>query len=162
MLGKVCAAKIWYALVSLHVPTLTDLNYRVKLTDILPSKTGCDISGIKAHADCRTADILITSIIIARGLIFSGGFRFNLLPFAVLCHKALVADVGEEESLVDGDVCGVLVGASAGIIGAEDNSTGWWTVFSDNFNVPAGETRSISFTNYTSQANNWKIGRAHV
>ena len=32
---------------------------------------------------------------------------------------------------------------------------GWWTVFSDNFNVPAGETRSISFTNYTSQANNW-------
>ena len=35
------------------------------------------------------------------------------------------------------------------------NSTGWWTVFSDNFNVPAGETRSISFTNYTSQANNW-------
>ena len=47
------------------------------------------------------------------------------------------------------------VSNSAGIIGAEDNSTGWWTVFSDNFNVPAGETRSISFTNYTSQANNW-------
>ena len=47
------------------------------------------------------------------------------------------------------------VSNSAGIIGAENNSTGWWTVFSDNFNVPAGETRSISFTNYTSQANNW-------
>ena len=30
------------------------------------------------------------------------------------------------------------VSNSAGIIGAEDNSTGWWTVFSDNFNVPAG------------------------
>ena len=47
------------------------------------------------------------------------------------------------------------VSNSAGIIGAEDNSTGWWTVFSDNFNVPTGETKSISFTNYTSQANNW-------
>jgi hypothetical protein len=23
----------------------------------LPSETGCDISGIKAHADCRTADL---------------------------------------------------------------------------------------------------------
>src|SRR5688572_20912817 len=53
--------------------------------------------------------LLITSIIITRGFIFSGGFRFNLLPFAVLCHEALVADVGEEKSLGDGDVGGVLV-----------------------------------------------------
>src|SRR5688572_8066285 len=47
-------------------------------------------------------------MVITRGFIFSGGFRFNLL-FAVLCHEALVADVGEEESLGDGDVGGVLV-----------------------------------------------------
>jgi hypothetical protein len=53
---------------------------------------------------------LITSIFITRGFISSGGFRFNLLLFAVLCHEALVADVGEEKSLGDGDVSGVLVG----------------------------------------------------
>src|SRR5688572_20192080 len=53
--------------------------------------------------------LLITSIIITRRLIFSEGVRFNLLPFAVLCHEALVVDVGEEESLGDGDVGGVLV-----------------------------------------------------
>src|SRR5688572_7379198 len=53
--------------------------------------------------------LLITSIIITRRFIFSGGVRFNLLPFAVLCHEALVADVGEEKSLGDGDVGGVLV-----------------------------------------------------
>src|SRR5688572_2016173 len=52
---------------------------------------------------------LITSIIITRGFISSGGFRFNLLLFAVLCHEALVADVWEEKSLGDGDVGGVLV-----------------------------------------------------
>jgi hypothetical protein len=57
---------------------------------------------------------LITSIIITRGLIFSGGFGFNLLLFAILCHEALVADVGEEESLGDGDVGGVLVGGGVG------------------------------------------------
>src|SRR5688500_18577301 len=51
---------------------------------------------------------LITNIFITRRFIFSGGFGFNLL-FAVLCHEALVADVGEEESLGDGDVGGVLV-----------------------------------------------------
>ena len=59
---------------------------------------------------------LITSIIIARGLISSGGFGFNLLLFVVLCHEALVADVGEEESLGDGDVGGILVGG--GVDGA--------------------------------------------
>jgi hypothetical protein len=51
---------------------------------------------------------LITNIIITRGFIFSGGFRFNLL-FAVLGYETLVADVGEEKSLGDGDVGGVLV-----------------------------------------------------
>jgi hypothetical protein len=56
---------------------------------------------------------LITSIVITRGLIFSGGFGFNLL-FAVLCHEALVADVGEEKALGDGDVGGVLVEGGVG------------------------------------------------
>ena len=44
----------------------------------------------------------------------SGGFRFNLLLFAVLCHEALVADIREEKSLGDGDVGGVLVGGGVG------------------------------------------------
>jgi hypothetical protein len=37
-----------------------------------------------------------------------------LLFLAVLCHEAFLADVGEEKSLVDGDVCGVLVGGGVG------------------------------------------------
>ena len=32
----------------------------------------------------------------------------------VPCHEALVADVGEEKTLVDGYVCGVLVGGGVG------------------------------------------------
>lgn len=47
------------------------------------------------------------------------------------------------------------VSNSAGILGAEDNTTAWWSVFSDDFNVPAGATKSISFTNYSSMATNW-------
>jgi hypothetical protein len=43
-----------------------------------------------------------------------GGSRLYLLLFAVLCHEALVADVGEEESLVGGDVGGILVGGGLG------------------------------------------------
>lgn len=44
---------------------------------------------------------------------------------------------------------------SVGVVGAEDNSTAFWGAFSDDFNVPAGETRSIAFTNYSSLAGNW-------
>ncbi|MDO4179768.1 MAG: hypothetical protein Q4D36_00585 [Bacteroidales bacterium] len=47
------------------------------------------------------------------------------------------------------------VSNSFDMVGAEDNSTAFWGAFSDDFNVPAGETKSISFTNYSSLANNW-------
>jgi hypothetical protein len=39
---------------------------------------------------------------------------FTFFPFAVLCHEALVADVGEEKTLVDSDVDGVLVEGGVG------------------------------------------------
>ena len=41
------------------------------------------------------------------------------------------------------------------VVGLEDNTTGWWTAFSDDVKIPAGETRSFSFTNYSDVANNW-------
>jgi hypothetical protein len=39
---------------------------------------------------------------------------FYLLPFAILCHEALMADIKEEKSFVDGDVGGILVGGGVG------------------------------------------------
>lgn len=41
------------------------------------------------------------------------------------------------------------------LVGLEDNTTAWWTAFSNDVKVPAGETRSFSFTNYTDGLNNW-------
>ena len=41
------------------------------------------------------------------------------------------------------------------LVGLEDNSTAWWTAFSDDVKVPAGETRAFSFTNYTDGLSNW-------
>lgn len=37
----------------------------------------------------------------------------------------------------------------------EDNSTAFWGAHSDDFNVPAGQTKSITFTNYSSLSDNW-------
>jgi hypothetical protein len=46
--------------------------------------------------------------------VFGGVSRVYLLPFALLGHETLVADVGEEKTLVDGNVGGVLVGVGVG------------------------------------------------
>lgn len=44
---------------------------------------------------------------------------------------------------------------TSNIVGAEDNSSGFFTAFSDDFKVESGKTKAITFTNYTSRANNW-------
>ena len=40
-------------------------------------------------------------------------------------------------------------------LGTEDCATGWWSVFTKDVKVPAGETYQIDFTNHGSMANNW-------
>ena len=44
---------------------------------------------------------------------------------------------------------------TAKMVGTEDNSTAFWGAFSDDFKVPVGETKSITFTNYSSLAGNY-------
>jgi hypothetical protein len=41
------------------------------------------------------------------------------------------------------------------VIGAEDNSTGWWGAHSVDFQVPVGKTVTTRIKNFTSGANNW-------
>lgn len=41
------------------------------------------------------------------------------------------------------------------MVGAADNSTGWWGAHSENIRVAPGETYVSTFTNYTSGVNNW-------
>jgi hypothetical protein len=57
--------------------------------------------------------IFTRTTLITRCSILGGGSRLYLL-FVVLCLEALVADVGEEEAFVAGDVGGILVGGGVG------------------------------------------------
>ena len=41
------------------------------------------------------------------------------------------------------------------VIGAEDNSTGWWGAHSQDITVPKGKTYTTRFKNFTNGANNW-------
>ena len=53
--------------------------------------------------------------------------------------------------------CGAMktVPVSKSTIGATDNSTGWWGDHSDYFTIPADWNLTLTFTNYSSKANNW-------
>ena len=41
------------------------------------------------------------------------------------------------------------------ILGAEDNTSGWWSAHTDNIKVEPKETKVVNFTNYTSGVSNW-------
>jgi len=40
-------------------------------------------------------------------------------------------------------------------VGAEDNSTPWWSAFSNYYTIPADNTLTLEFDNYSSKANSW-------
>ena len=44
---------------------------------------------------------------------------------------------------------------TATLVGAEDNSSAWWTEFSQYFTVPPGKKLYVEFENFGSGANNW-------
>ncbi len=48
------------------------------------------------------------------------------------------------------------------LVGAEDNSAGWWTEFSQYFSVPSGKKLVLEFENFGSGANNWNNWNACV
>ena len=41
------------------------------------------------------------------------------------------------------------------IVGAEDNSSGWWSAFSDYFTIPANKLLHLEFVNHGTGVNNW-------
>lgn len=41
------------------------------------------------------------------------------------------------------------------VLGAEDNTSGWWSAHIDNIKVEPKETKVVNFTNYTTGENNW-------
>lgn len=52
---------------------------------------------------------------------------------------------------------------STRVVGAEDNTSGWWTEFSDYFTIPTGKLLHLEFVNYsgTENWNNWNLAVAN-
>lgn len=82
---------------------------------------------------------------------------FGTVPASVGSHAVTISsgDVTTTATVNVAESPVSTVTSSLAEVGTADCATGWWTAFSEDFNVPSGETKSISFTNYSSLDDNW-------
>ena len=83
---------------------------------------------------------------------------FSPVPATPGTHAVTVTTKNGKTATVDVTVAESKMTAATptpAILGAEDNSSAWWSAHTDNVQVPAGETYAFSFTNYSSLKGNW-------
>ena len=83
---------------------------------------------------------------------------FSRIPATPGKHEVTITTENGRTATVEVNVAESAVKAvtpSPVSLGAEDCSTAWWTEFTENMKIPAGETFEYNFTNYTSGANNY-------
>lgn len=83
---------------------------------------------------------------------------FSRIPATAGKHEVTITTENGRTATVEVNVAESAVKAvtpSPVSLGAEDCSTAWWTEFTENMKIPAGETFEFNFTNYTSGANNY-------
>lgn len=83
---------------------------------------------------------------------------FSHIPAAPGTHKVTVSSANGKTFETEVKVAvskSTKATPSTTIVGAEDNSTGFWGAHAEDINVPAGETREFNFTNYSTLGANW-------
>ena len=83
---------------------------------------------------------------------------FSKIPATAGTHQVTITTENGKKTTVDVTVAeSELVAASPtpSVVGATDNSSAFWTEFSNDIKVPAGKTLEYGFTNYTDAASNW-------
>ena len=83
---------------------------------------------------------------------------FSAIPATVGEHEVTITTENGRKATVKGNVAEsklVAANPTPSVVGATDNSSVFWTEFSDDIKVPAGKTLEYVFTNYTDAASNW-------
>ena len=83
---------------------------------------------------------------------------FSAIPATAGTHKVTITTDNGRKAEVEVTVAESAVKAvtpSPTSLGAEDCTTAWWSVFTEDMKVPAGQTYEYNFTNYSSLAGNW-------
>ena len=92
------------------------------------------------------------------GVIDNSKLTFSRIPATAGKHEVTITTENGRTATVEINVAESAVKAVTPTpvsLGAEDCSTAWWTEFTENMKIPAGETFEFNFTNYSSGVNNW-------
>ena len=92
------------------------------------------------------------------GVIDNSKLTFSRIPATAGKHEVTITTENGRTATVEVNVAESAVKAVTPTpvsLGAEDCSTAWWTEFTENMKIPAGETFEFNFTNYSSGASNW-------
>lgn len=92
------------------------------------------------------------------GVIDNSKLTFSRIPATAGKHKVTITTENGRTATVEVNVAESAVKAvtpSPVSLGAEDCSTAWWTEFTNDLKISAGETFEFNFTNYSSGAGNW-------
>lgn len=83
---------------------------------------------------------------------------FSAIPATAGKHEVTITTENGRKTTVQVNVAEsklVAANPTPSVIGATDNSSAFWTEFSDDIKIPAGQTLEYGFTNYTDAAANW-------
>lgn len=92
------------------------------------------------------------------GVIDNSKLTFSRIPATAGKHEVTITTENGRTATVEVNVAESAVKAVTPTpvsLGAEDCSTAWWTEFTNDLKIPAGETFEFNFTNYSSGAGNW-------
>ena len=92
------------------------------------------------------------------GVVNNASLTFSAVPTTAGTHKVTITTENGKSTTVDVTVKEAKVTTvhpTPTVLGAEDNTSGWWSAHTDNILVPAGETYQVNFTNYSSLGANW-------
>ena len=92
------------------------------------------------------------------GVIDNSKLTFSRIPATAGKHEVTITTENGRTATVEVNVAESAVKAVTPTpvsLGAEDCSTKWWTEFTKDMKIPAGETFEFNFTNYSSGAGNW-------
>ena len=129
------------SVVSLEVTTLPTITkyYFYSSDSILFDKAGIVVTGTYSDG--------------TKGVIPNETLQFSKIPAATGSQSAVISFVGATKTVTT--TCPVSLIKGIGQIGANDFSTAWWTVFSDDYTVASGSSKTFTMYCYSDNLANW-------
>ena len=102
-----------------------------------------------------TTGIVVTATYIdaTTGILANESLQFSKIPAAEGAQEVLISYVGATSTV--NTTCPLTLVKGIGQVGANDFSTGWWTEFSDEYEVPSGSSTTLTMYCYSDNSANW-------